>query len=299
MLQSMTGFAATSITLKIDDQTRTLLSMHIKTLNSRFFESTCRLPYALTTLETEIVKKLKKKLYRGAAYLTVQLDSSNAFKSPAKPSLPVIKGYLDAITTMQNEFKLKGEVTIAEILTLPDVFETSDKTVAPEIKEQIFAAIDQLIDTLIQERSQEGAMLEKDLVERMTILEKEIAAIEQLSGQALEQRTQEINKTLAQMIESNQAETLMEVKKSALYTQLDKMDIHEEIVRFKTHIKNMSTILAAPETEKGKRLDFTLQELMREANTITAKAPNATISSHAVTMKVELEKAREQVQNIV
>ena len=108
---------------------------------------------------------------------------------------------------------------------------------------------------------------------------------------------QKINEALAEL--ENDTSKFAEMQKNALYAILDKIDVHEEIVRFKNHLKTLLASLESSDIEKGKRIDFILQELSREINTITAKCSDATISSHAINIKVELEKAREQTQNIV
>ena len=126
---------------------------------------------------------------------------------------------------------------------------------------------------------------------------KEMAAIEKRSKKHIAEKKEKLN-SLMQELEGDASE-LADMRKGALYTILDKIDIHEEIVRFQSHLKNLKTLLQSDADEIGKRLDFTLQELAREVNTITAKCADAQITRLAINIKVEIEKAREQAQNIV
>ena len=126
---------------------------------------------------------------------------------------------------------------------------------------------------------------------------KEIALINKRYKQLIEDQKKRIN-VLTQEFKDAQSD-MADARKSAMYTMLDKIDINEEIVRFQSHLKNLKDLLKAPGTEKGKRLDFTLQELAREINTITAKCSDSIICEQAINIKVEIEKSREQTQNIV
>jgi uncharacterized protein (TIGR00255 family) len=126
---------------------------------------------------------------------------------------------------------------------------------------------------------------------------QDIAAIEKDSAVLMAAQKDKVTKTIQEV--TGETTSLIDLQKHAAYALLDKMDINEEIVRFKSHLKNLSAQLNSQDIEKGKRLDFTLQEMAREINTIAAKCSHATISALAINIKVELEKAREQTQNIV
>src|SRR3989304_4288126 len=297
MIQSMTGFATKTITLSLSDKSKINVSLSLKSLNSRFFETTCKLPYALSNLETELVKLFKKKLLRGQVYFTIQLSNQAAFKGAVEPSLNVIENYLQAIKTIKEKFKLQGEMSLSDLLQLPNVITVEDRDLDDASKQKIWQATDELIDEVIAARNQEGAALKKDLEQRIIVMQQEIDQIEKASLILIEEQKNKVNQAI-QEIELDESK-LAETRKNALYAILDKMDIHEEIVRFQSHLKNLGEQLKASSVENGKRIDFTLQELAREVNTITAKCSDAAIGTRAINIKVELEKAREQAQNIV
>lgn len=297
MILSMTGFASKTLTLQLDDGTKVNLIISIKSLNSRFFETTCKLPYALSHLETEFIKTFKKKLLRGHVYFTLYIGSQVLLKASVEPSMNIIQGYLNSVTEIKKKFSIEGTLSLDTLLQLPNVFLMEEKEIDTKTTDLIFKSTDQLIDDLVKTKQEEGAMLKKDLLQRFAAMNKEIEIIDLASQVLIEEQKQKVNAAL-QEIEADESK-LAEARKNALYAILDKIDIHEEIVRFKSHLKSIIEQLESPELEKGKRLDFTLQEMGREVNTIAAKCSDASISIHAINIKVELEKAREQTQNIV
>lgn len=297
MIRSMTGFVSKTITLPLTATNKVSLVISIKSLNSRFFELTAKLPYQLSNLETALAKILQNKLIRGHIFYTIHVDNQEFFQGSIEPSLSTIEGYIKAITRVKHHFNLEGSITIADLLQLPNIFNIEEKEIDEAAKQALLSATERLADELITVQAQEGATLKKDLDQRVSFMQHEIEAIEHASNELMDQQKSKISDTLKEVdLDENR---LVDLQKSAAYLLLDKMDIHEEIVRFKVHVKSLSAQLESPSVEKGKRLDFTLQELAREINTIAAKCSDAAIGTSAINIKVELEKAREQAQNIV
>ncbi len=294
MLRSMTGFASKTITLSSHDA-KTNVVITLKSLNARFFETTCKLHYQCNNLELDLIKLMKENLHRGHVYLTIYITNQDFFKGNVEPSLATIEGYLQAIKKIKDQYAIEGTLSISTVLQLPNVFSIEEKNIDDASKKAIFDGVQELIHTLIQMQQKEGAALTKDLEQRIAIMESVIAAIEKASAALIDLQKAKINKTLQELT----AEQSVDMQKHAAYLLLDKMDINEEIVRFKSHLKNLQATITSADIEKGKRLDFILQEMAREINTIAAKCSDATIGSLAINIKVELEKAREQTQNIV
>ncbi len=296
MIQSMTGFATTTFIL-IRDNEKSTITMNLKSLNTRFFETTCKFPVALFHLETKIVKHLKKRLHRGRIYFTIYLSNPSIFQGNISPALSTIKEYSSAINRIKQQLSITEPLSLKDLLHFPNIFNIEEKGVNKESEQLILDAIDNLINQVIDERIQEGKAIRQDINERIKITKQNITVIEKLAQQMLEQQKSKVL-TILQEIGADES-MLAEAQKNALYTTLDKIDIHEEIIRFKSHLQHLTQDITTDEIEKGKRLDFILQELGREINTITAKCSDATISAHAINIKVEIEKIREQVQNIV
>lgn len=296
MIRSMTGFATKSLMLTIHES-KVPTTISIKSLNSRYFDSNCKLPYPLANLETEFIKLFKTKLHRGSITFTIHLANPNAFKGAVEPSTNTLKSYLTALDTIKKTFAIEGTLSIANVLLLPNIFVTEEQELDEKTKNILFETTNQMVTDLIAMQSKEGEALKKDIIERIGVIDKEIKSIEIAFEALMITQKQKVNEALAEF--ENDVSKFAEMQKNAVYAVLDKIDVHEEIVRFKNHLKTLFASLESKDIEKGKRIDFILQELSREINTITAKCSDGTISSHAINIKVELEKAREQTQNIV
>ncbi len=297
MLSSMTGFVSRTLNLSVSPSETVQLTIAIKTLNSRFFESTCRLTPVLSSLETDLIKRGKEILSRGHMYLTMNVSNPNCFKSDVTLSLSTVKGYLDSLTKAQKVFGLSGSVNVSDILHIPNVFISEELPVNDAVRKQIMDDFTQALHALNKTRAAEGASLLIDFKKRTAIMAEHITAIEKAFEIVHQQAKKDLETKLTTVNQSGVDHTA--IQGLMLYSELDKIDIHEEIVRFNTHLKSFATLLEAKQDEKGRQLDFILQELAREINTIVSKCPHSPISTFAITIKVEIEKCREQVQNIV
>ena len=297
MMQSMTGFATKTISITKGKDQKATITISLKALNSRYFETNIKLPQALSHLETDLIKLFKKELHRGSIFLTVWLDNPAIFKGSIEPAMETAKGYMKAIKKIKKEFEFEEPPTLDLITRLPNVFSIEEQALDKQSSQAIVKAAHELIAKVIIEREKEGKQLQQDLERRFAAMTKEIEDIDLRYQEHMEEQKKKLSDLMQELSgdESEQAD----VRKSTLYTLLDKIDIHEEIVRFKSHLENITQLLETPQEEKGKRIDFTLQELAREINTIAAKCSDAQISKRAINAKVEIEKAREQAQNIV
>ncbi len=297
MVLSMTGFATKNVSVALSDGSKAALAISIKTLNSRFFETTCKIPFALSHLENDFTKLLKKKLIRGHAYLTIQTSNQAIFKGSVEPSLNTVENYLKAIKVIQDRFGIKEPVSINTLLQLPNVLLVNDQVIDEAAQQLVINTLEELCESITKVRAEEGETLAQDLLERMRLMRSAIGIIEETSQVLIEEQKAKDNAAVKELeVDESQ---LAETRKNALYAILDKMDINEEIVRFKSHLTSLEQQLASQTPEKGKRLDFTLQELGREINTIAAKCSDARIGAQAINIKVEIEKVREQVQNLI
>lgn len=296
MLLSMTGFSCGTCEIKTKDGRKLSFAIEMKAINSRFFESTCKLPSFLNHLEIKIINLLQKKLIRGRVYLLVQQADSISPIANIMPSIKIVQGYLDAIKNIKSQCNLPGELTITDLLQLPDIFIT-EKTILTDDDEPLFLnLLDGMAGKLNTTRIQEGETLKKDIELRFDSCLQKITEIRDSFEKMMSDYKNEINQKLA-LVESG--DETIKTQLDELYTTLNKIDIHEEITRFFSHLESVKLFLKKDQLEKGKRLDFILQELLRETNTIMAKCANFSISSASVDIKVELEKVREQVQNIL
>lgn len=292
----MTGFAAKTITLS-SKTAQTNIAISLKSLNSRFFETTFKLHYQLNNLEIDLIKLLKEQLHRGHIYVTIFVGNQEFFQGLVEPSLNTIEGYNKAIETVKKKYAIQGSLTVSDLIRLPNAFIIPEQGIDEQSKNSIFQATKELIKELIAAQEKEGANLLLDIEKRINTMHAALETIEQTSMSLIDLQKEKIQNSLSEL--SLETQAIVDAQKHAAYVLLDKMDINEEIVRFKSHLKTLQSTLASADIEKGKRIDFTLQELAREINTIAAKCSDATIGRLAINVKVEIEKAREQAQNLV
>ena len=240
---------------------------------------------------------MKKKLHRGRIYTTISIDPHDAFKSEINASIPVIKRYLGAIDQIKKSFPIKGDISIAEIIKLPYAFNVEEKNLDSQGEIKILQAIEQLAESLIEQQKEGGVVLDKDLNERIETVQKNIDSIKTQSKINIENHKKTFEQEIEQIAQNNTE--LAETKQAVLYSLLDKIDIHEETVLFGSYLEQLKNTLKDQNTENGKKISFILQELNREINTISAKCSDAVIGKKAICVKVELEKMREQAQNIL
>ena len=300
MVQSMTGFASQTLIIEQGGGQNPLhLTIHLKSLNSRFFEINCKLPPNLTNLEVDIIKQLKQNLHRGQIYVTIHLHNPNSLISEISADTQTVTSYLTAIKAMQKSCNIAGNIQIEQIIRLPHVFSFKELELGENIKHQTMSAIAELTAELIKARNQEGLVLEQDLRSRLVSMETLIQEVITQSAKNIKLKKADMIAKVEQFAKDIADESLLEGQKAYMHNALDKLDVHEEITRFCGHLKKLNAILNANSIEKGKNLDFTLQECNREINTIAAKASCLEINTLAIEIKIEIEKVRQQVQNII
>ncbi len=304
MTLSMTGFSSTLLTLYTAQDIHHKNPLHftitLKTLNSRFFETNFKMPHALNYLEPSLIKHLKSKLYRGTVQLTVYMSNIGSLNTSIKPNFTTTQGYIDALKELQQAFNLSGSITIDNIIELPNIFDLQDQPIEQELTQALLQAIYNLTDDVITVRKNEGLALQQDLITRIENITTYINELKPRSEKVISQKKKAFLDHMITLKEH--AKEVNEAAPSSLVLahQLDKIDIHEEIIRFENHKSSfLSTLLSNTTQEKGKKLDFILQELFREINTIAAKCSDSEISALTIAIKIELEKSREQAQNIV
>lgn len=291
----MTGYSSLTTTLKLNNGQTCSLAIELKSINSRFFEVVCKLPSALGHLEVPTISSLQKKLIRGRVFLTIRFEDGDGLESIA-PSLKTARGYVDAVEKIKAHTGITGVLSINDLLQLPNLFSNEKSELHQDDEKTIMEIVTQAAEKLMETRADEGKTLEQDFVTIFTACKEKIIAIEQAFESAMHEKKEEIK---LHVTPAQDGDATAKTKLEELYAELNKIDIHEEITRFKSHLTSVNRCLGEPNIEKGKRLDFILQELLREVNTIMAKSSHFNISSSGIDIKVELEKAREQVQNII
>jgi len=288
----MTGYCSKTERVDLAGAGTVSLSVEIKTLNTRFFEVLCKLPSNLGHLELPITSLLQEKFIRGRVYATLRLVEGKESLEAITPSWGLLEQYINAADQIKEKYKITGDLTISDCLRLPDIFASLQRPLSQEDEKKILECVAQAGDIVVQMREQEGQRLEKDFQNVFDVCAEKIEQIDQLFRVAMDEQKKKLSDVMS-------AEQTDSVVIEDLQAALNKMDIHEEITRFQSHLTSIDDFLKKDEMRKGKRLEFMLQELLRETNTMSAKCPSYAVNTMCIDIKVELEKAREQIQNIV
>lgn len=291
MLKSMTGFGRAEQT--VGDKT---FLVDIKSLNGKQFELQLKMPAFLKPFEFEIRKVLSEGLGRGTVDCMISLKETGNAK-PITINTDLAKAYYQPLSKLAGELNLDMGDLLSTIIKLPEVITPSSDTLTDEEWQQFQKVVENAIDDLNNHRLDEGKSLKQDLELRIAnILTQQQAVIE------LEpQRQVKIREGITRLLEENVGKENYDGNRleQELIYYIEKIDISEEQVRLKNHCDYFTTVLNEPEESKGKKLSFILQEIGREINTTGAKAYDATIQKCVVLMKDELEKAKEQVLNVL
>lgn len=290
-IKSMTGFGRGEIEHK-----GRVWSVEIRCVNNRYLDLKMKLPRGYTSLEERIRKKVAITHLRGRVdlYLSVTGDFSDL--QEVKVNRTLAKGYNDALAELGQSFNLKFEITPQVLASFPDVIVREQQE---EDSEKVWQTLEQVIDLALRNcdtmRMQEGDVLARDLRERLDLFSKTIEVIERNIPELLQQRQAMLEERLGKLLGSVQLDPSRLAQEVAVMA--DKTDVTEEIVRLRSHIGQFEQFLQQ-NGGIGRKLDFLIQEFLREVNTLASKINDATIAHHTVELKSELEKMREQVQNI-
>lgn len=288
----MTGFGRGSTTGE-----NFSVSVDLKTVNNRFLDVHLRVGPELSSLESNIKKRIGQRLSRG------RVDASITFERTGEVAYelnrPLIGGYLSALREMQKEFQVTGEPDINLIARLPGAMQSARDGIDAVMVTGIESAIDEALDDLEKMRAREGHELAAEMRARLDEIEKHVPVIEEAAGGLVDAYRTRLQKRIAELvardgqnIELDQGRLAQEVAYLA-----DRSDISEEIARLRSHLTQFREMVESV-GETGKRLDFLLQELNREANTVLSKSADLAIKDAGLAIKAEVEKLREQVQNV-
>ena len=291
MISSMTGFGAADGAVG-----GSRASVEIRTVNHRFFSPNLKLPAALARWEGDIRELLRQKIARGHVTLTARLDQTATGPGPRIDESKVAQ-YATTLRELQKKHALGGEVDLGTILRLPDVVSASTDELDGASGEAFLSIVSKAADQLLAMRRSEGALLAAFLLERIGSVESRLARIETRAPIRLREHHERIKRTISELIGAAGADPQRVAQEIAILA--DKLDVAEELDRFRSHVAAFRETAQSKTAEPvGKRLGFILQEMVREANTIGSKASDAQIQEDVIATKEELERIREQVENL-
>ena len=291
MIKSMTGYGRFE---GVIEGRRTVFE--IKSVNHRYFELQCRLPRGCGFLEETIKNLLADKVSRGKVDVYVSIEADENVAADVRVNQSVALGYLCAIQKMCELYGLKNDVTVSTIAGYPDVLTVSK---APENEEKLSeivkAAGDQALESFLAMREREGEKLKKDVLERGQHILSIVEQIEERSPQTVEEYRNKLYERLKEVLEVTTIDPQRILTEAAIFA--DKTAVAEETVRLRSHFAQLEDMLNS-DAAVGRKLDFIVQEMNREANTIGSKVCDADLAHKVVDIKADIEKIREQIQNI-
>lgn len=288
----MTGYGRSSITGEDFS-----VSVDIKTVNNRFLDVHLRLSSEISSLESLVKKRVNSRLSRGRVDIAVTLERTTQVSYEL--NRPLIAGYVNALRQIQKEFDLPGEPDINIVARLPGALQPGREGLNDLMVSGVEDAVDLAVDELEKMREQEGAALQAEMRDRLDRIESLVPIIEAAAGTLVEVYRTRLQRKIGELI--NRGGPTIDVDPSRLAQEVaylaDRSDVSEEMVRLRSHISQFREALDSS-ADTGKMLDFLLQELNREANTTLSKSTDLAIKEAGLAIKAEVEKLREQVQNV-
>lgn len=291
MIKSMTGFGRAQET--VDGMT---VTVELKSVNHRYFEFSAKVPRTYGFLEEKLKTFLNSRISRGKTecYVSIENLEESDMEVIVNPSLA--KGYVEALRTLSDTFGLKEDFSAISIAKFPDVL-TLRK--APADEEKIWNAVqtvaEKAVACFVAMRATEGEKLRADILSKADTILEHVSFVESRSPQTVREYNEKLRQRMEELLENTQIDEQRLLTEAAIFA--DKVAVDEETVRLRSHISQLREFMDADEPI-GRKLDFLVQEINREANTIGSKAQDVEIAKRVIAIKAEVEKIREQVQNI-
>ena len=291
MLKSMTGYGR----VKVENDLREI-TVELRSVNHRYLDLNIKVPRIYGYLEEMVSKQAQAAIARGKVDIFVSVRAKEGADIRVSPNMAVIQGYVDAIKKVSETYGLSDEATALSLLRLPDAMEQSkEEADADQLKAEVSAVLDQALTEYNAMREKEGARLVEDVTYRAGLIAQSVDYVEQRSPDCVEEYRQRIAARMTELLDGTEVAQQRILQEAALYA--DKVNVTEEIVRLRSHLAQLETMLKSP-AAIGRKLDFLVQEMNRETNTIGSKANDFQIAKTVVDMKAEIEKIREQIQNL-
>ena len=291
MIRSMTGYGRSQKILNGRD-----ILVEIRSVNHRYYEYNSRVPRAYNYIDEKLKSLLKTGISRGKVDVSVTINNIEGRDTEVAINKGVAEGYVNALRSVADELRVADDLTLSNLIRLPDVFIVS-KT--PDNEDEIWDDVSQVaqeaLARFVAMREIEGEKMRSDVLEKADFIVEMVGKVEELSPQTVENYRERLYKKLSEVLEGKDIDQQRIVTEAAIFAE--KIAVDEETVRLRSHISQLRELVNSNESI-GRKLDFIVQEMNREVNTIGSKAQDLNITKIVVDMKAELEKIREQIQNI-
>lgn len=291
MIISMTGFGKSAGSFR-----QLNINVELRSINSKYLEVSCRLPVIISDRESDIKELIAKKISRGKIYVAIGVDRNSDRKLNLNIRKEIISDYTNLLNQIRGIIKSKEEIRLEHILKFSEIFKINEDEEIVKHWDDIKKVLKSAIDNLIKMKLREGKILEKDILNRVNAIGADLKKAEKESNRNIsvskEKMLSKINSLITDKFQIDKNRVEFE-----LVMLTDKMDITEEVIRANSHIAYFKNCVKEKELS-GRRLNFLVQEINREINTIASKSNNSLISQYVIEMKEELEKIKEQLQNV-
>lgn len=291
MIRSMTGFGRAQISVEGYN-----ITAEIRSVNHRYFEFSAKMPRAFSFLEEKVKALLSTEISRGKVECALQIETTADESVVVSINEPLAKGYAKAVNDLAEMFGVENDLTPLSLARFSDVLSISKAPVdEEELWNKVKEAVSQALAQFISMRETEGEKLKNDVLSRADTIISNVAYIEERSPETVKLYTEKLLERMKNVLGDTQVDEARLLTEAAVFA--DKVAVAEETVRLRSHIDQLRTMLSSDEAI-GRKLDFLVQEINREANTIGSKAQDVDIARKVIDIKAEVEKIREQIQNI-
>ncbi len=292
MIKSMTGFGRCEV---MDGNRR--FTVEMKGVNHRYLDTNIRMPKKLNFFETSIRSLLKQSVQRGKVDIFITYEDLSESQMTLKYNETLAGEYLSYFKRMAEKFSLENDIRVSALSRYPEILTMEEQALdEEELWKGLKKALDGAIAQFVETRGTEGENLKKDLTGKLDGMLGMVECIEERAPQIISEYRKKLEKKVKELLEDTQIEDSRIAAEVVIFA--DKICTDEEVVRLKSHVEHMKETLLSDENGIGRKLDFIAQEMNREANTILSKANDLEISNLGIELKTEIEKIREQIQNI-
>ena len=290
MIKSMTGYGKSTLSNNSREY-----QLEIKSVNHRYLDISIKMPKVLSYLEEEIKKEISTKIKRGKIDVYVNFENSSTEGKEIKINTDIAKIYIKELRKLAEEENLQANIEVTEISKFPDVLSIQNAQEDETIKQELIQVTRDATEKLVYMRETEGKQIAEDLLIRIQAINKKVKEISDISTGLIEEYVVKLEGRIKEILKNQEIDESRLAQEVVIYA--DKCSIEEEVTRLNSHIAQFEKFLNS-EGAIGKKLDFMVQEMNRETNTIGSKANNLEITNGVIDIKTELENIREQIQNI-
>ena len=292
MIRSMTGYGKQSLIVEKREY-----QVEIKSVNHRYLDINIKLPKSISYLEDTIKKEISAKIKRGKIDVFITFENNSQEGKNITINKELAKLYIEQLKQLAQEEKISSNIEVMDIAKLPDILVVKNDEEDERIQNELIEVVQGAISKIIEMKNVEGSKIEQDLLQRIDKIENKIVEISAKSTGLIEEYVVKLEKRIQEILKTEELDKSRLAQEVVIYA--DKCSIEEEITRLKSHIFQFRNLISNNNNETiGKKLDFLIQEMNRETNTIGSKANNLEITNGVIDIKTELEDIREQIQNI-